>query len=86
MAGSRTLTRMIDGVEGPEVEPQNTKASDVYAFASVCYEMSNSLSVRNFIGEFFPKMFSGNWPFYEIKNDIQIMFTVQSGKKAVSPA
>jgi serine/threonine protein kinase len=63
------MTSMMSGVETPDAELQNTKATDVYAFASVCYEI-----------------FSGNWPFHDLKKEYQIMFAVQSGKRPPRPS
>jgi len=60
---------MMSGAETSETEWQNTKATDIYAFGSVCYEI-----------------FSGNWPFHDVRHEFQIMFQVQSGKRPLRPS
>jgi len=59
----------LDTEETSETQQQNAKATDIYAFGSVCYEM-----------------FSGNWPFYDVRNDFQVMMAVQAGKRPLRPS
>jgi serine/threonine protein kinase len=71
---------------------RSTTASDIYAFACLCYEVRDSCpEVPLDILSFFcclpgPQMFSNCVPFYETRNDYAIIIPVTAGKRPTRPA
>jgi len=59
---------MLDEIAS-ETQPHNTKATDVYGFAMVGYEI-----------------FSGNLPFYDVKNEFQVILAMTKGIRPSRPS
>jgi serine/threonine protein kinase len=64
----------------------NNKATDMYAFACLCYEVSHfrSLAHCRFLSRL--KIFSGNVPFYRIRNLWTVRDKVKKGQRPIRPS
>jgi serine/threonine protein kinase len=63
----------------------NSFASDVYAYACVCYEVMYMTIPKEFcLTE--RQIFSGRLPFHEITNDYRMMVAVREGKRPSRPS
>ena len=68
-----------------EYKCNNSIASDIYAYACVCYEVRRPtvLSVFLFLNAW--QIFSGQLPFHDIKNDYRVMAAVTKGARPSRP-
>ncbi|KAJ7828509.1 kinase-like domain-containing protein, partial [Mycena leptocephala] len=71
-ANSRAGTARYQAPELFRGERRNHFGSDVYAFACVCYEVSQTYNGRKV-------------PFYDLPNDMTVMFKVLEGKRPWRP-
>lgn len=93
-----TCTRGTPRWQAPELLPDmtnadasitechNTKATDVYAFALVCFEASEIYNSPRKFHQISVQIFSGKYPFYDIPNDFQVAVAVQQGKRPARPS
>jgi len=73
------------GMEEDEGYQHNSKASDIYAFACVCYEVRYSITRLGSKYLTTLQMFSGEVPFFENPYDIQVIMGVMRGKRPPRP-
>jgi serine/threonine protein kinase len=72
--------------DASSTERHNTRATDIYAFALVCYEVSEICSSHRRPSYTSLQMFSGEYPFQDISNDFQVIFAVQRGRRPSQPS
>jgi serine/threonine protein kinase len=63
----------------------NTMASDVYAYALVCYEVSDVYPGDQHRFSLLSQIFSGQMPFHDIKKDYKVISAVMDGKRPRRP-
>jgi serine/threonine protein kinase len=84
-ANARAVTARYQAPELFRGESQNHFGSDVYAFACVCYEVSQSVLPCESWYDIISEIMAEKVPFYDLPNDMTVMYKVLEGKRPLRP-
>lgn len=73
------------GADEADGYQHNSKASDIYAFACICYEVWYLVNCLRYQCLIVLQMFSGEIPFFENPYDIQVILGVMRGRRPARP-
>ncbi|KAG6819271.1 hypothetical protein H0H93_013553 [Arthromyces matolae] len=72
------------GSEDAIEKAYNSKATDVYAWANVCYEVGEGLFLRNTTHSFL-QILTGKLPFHDAMNDATVLLNIMQGRTPQKP-